>query len=283
MSASRKDSRYDYTIALDSADLEIGGSTKEFLCPRCGGGDTKEKAFNLTRVATGILYKCHRGKCGFAGFVPTMLSSLQTTPTRRKIRPYTGETVLLWAKYRAMFWEKYGLTRPEIAAFRMDLDSGRIVQPWHAANGYVAGHILRAYDGQKPKSLTFWDNDGVPILDYYGVDRRHLTQPEIWLVEDQLSAIKLSRYVPSAALIGCHISEAQAADIRKNFRYVFLALDNDATVKAINLSMKYKLYFRNFWVVPLSKDVKDMPDEQIKELLGGYFGSENLRGVAART
>lgn len=258
---------------IAATELNIGQTTKEHMCPFCGGGNTKEKAFSLTRTEVGLLYKCHRAKCGKHGFVPTMLNTLQVKEQphqRRATRPYTGETEPVPHKlYAHTLLGKYGLTDDECAEFRMDTKAGRIVQPWHTALGHVGGVVLRGYHGQQPKSLVYWDNDDVPILDYYGLDKVS-GESVIWLVEDQLSAIKLSRYVPCAALLGSTISDQQAADIRKYFKNVFLALDNDATVKAIQQSMKYKLYFRNFFVVPLSKDIKDRDDGAIRELLYNY-------------
>lgn len=37
-------------------------------CPFCNSG---EKSFSITREPTGIVYKCHRNKCGINGFVRT--------------------------------------------------------------------------------------------------------------------------------------------------------------------------------------------------------------------
>jgi hypothetical protein len=272
----------DHIKLIAATELDVGMNTKEHLCPWCDGGQSRERAFSLTRTEVGLLYKCHRASCGKSGFIPTIASSLPTTPQReerRKTRPYTGEYLPLNGTEIQFFYDEYGLEYKEICDFSYDPRTGRIVQPWHTVLGHLGGHILRGYHGQKPKSLTYWNNDGVPMVDYY---IKFPWDRSIWLVEDQLSAIKLSRFENSAALLGAYISPEVAEDIRKNFHTVYLALDNDATIKAIEQTLTYNLYFRNFRVVVLSKDVKNMNNDEIQKLIGDHVGSKNLRSPATR-
>jgi hypothetical protein len=48
-----------------------------------------------------------------------------------------------------------------------------------------------------------------------------------------------------------------------------MALDPDATDKAVEILQKYSVFFGNFSVVVLSKDPKDMTDDEIKEEILG--------------
>lgn len=94
----------------------------------------------------------------------------------------------------------------------------------------------------------------------------------IWIVEDMLSSKRLEQLgMPSIALLGTHISDKLLKDILDYdpSAEIFLALDNDATAKAVGYKQKFGGMFRNFRVIPLSKDIKDMTEDELRGLLDG--------------
>lgn len=92
----------------------------------------------------------------------------------------------------------------------------------------------------------------------------------IWLVEDVLSRERLEQAGQNAiALLGTHIHDCLVSDILENYPAagIMLALDEDATAVAIRWKNRIGSLFRNFAVVPLSKDIKDMTQNELQELL----------------
>lgn len=87
------------------------------------------------------------------------------------------------------------------------------------------------------------------------------------MVEDQFSAMRLWQEGLSAvALLGTHINHERAVEISSVSSDVFLALDKDATAKSIGYAAQFRYAF-NAKVVALSKDIKDMGQEELKEFL----------------
>ena len=89
----------------------------------------------------------------------------------------------------------------------------------------------------------------------------------VWVVEDQFSAMRLWQHGLSAvALLGTHINHERAVEISSVSNDVFLALDKDATAKAIEYATKFRYAF-NAKVVALTRDIKDQTEEELKELI----------------
>lgn len=91
----------------------------------------------------------------------------------------------------------------------------------------------------------------------------------IVLVEDMLSATKLNQLgIRSVCLLGTNINDNLVNRLLElNEEHVVLALDKDATAKAVKLSMSIGYLFKKFTVLPLEKDIKDMTSEEISSVL----------------
>ena len=86
-------------------------------------------------------------------------------------------------------------------------------------DGENTGAVLRSLSGAKPKALTHTE-DGA--MAWY----RNWQSDLLIIVEDQLSAIRASKYMNAVALLGTNLNEerAQAIARMKWFR-VLIALD----------------------------------------------------------
>lgn len=96
---------------------------------------------------------------------------------------------------------------------------------------------------------------------------------DIWIVEDMFSSKRLEQEgLKSVALLGTHMSDTLVKDILDYSPYakVFLALDEDATAKAVQYRRCYGAIFRNFIIVPLDKDIKDMTNSELTRLIQKY-------------
>lgn len=130
----------------------------------------------------------------------------------------------------------------------------------------VYGFTARRLDEQKgPKTLSFLENSRGS---WYPCS----TSRKLIIVEDQLSAIRASKYVNAVALLGTDITDA-LLDILRDIDYtdVVLALDKDAYRKALKTAarLRNKLKMR---VLKLHVDLKDLPEDRLKAM----FDLENL-------
>jgi DNA primase len=90
---------------------------------------------------------------------------------------------------------------------------------------------------------------------------------EVWVVEDQWSAMRLwQEGVSAVALLGTHINHERAVEISSVSRDVLIALDKDATARAIQYATQYRYAF-NAKVIALEKDIKDTSIEELKQLI----------------
>lgn len=97
----------------------------------------------------------------------------------------------------------------------------------------------------------------------------------VWVVEDLLSKQRLNQKgITCIALLGTRINEALEAHLQDHYDSVYLALDNDATAKAVKYKSSIGAQFRNFIVVPLSKDIKNMKDNELDGLLATHTKKE---------
>lgn len=88
------------------------------------------------------------------------------------------------------------------------------------------------------------------------------------IVEDQVSALKVAPHHHALALLGTHIGDDKAQEIKEGkYSKILLCLDNDATYEAIKLQLKLQHVLPNMYIVGLGQDIKDMNDEQFEAFL----------------
>lgn len=87
------------------------------------------------------------------------------------------------------------------------------------------------------------------------------------IVEDMLSAIKLSRVIPTVCILGTHLSEECAVDLHRYYDTLILALDYDAVEKARKLKATWECIF-DISITILRQDVKDIPLSHLQEVFG---------------
>jgi hypothetical protein len=141
---------------------------------------------------------------------------------------------------------------------------------WHS----VVGINLRTLRAPKKCKLIISDADA-EVLSYYLADSEpggilnHASLP-VLVVEDQLSALRASKWVNTAALCGTNLSNSKVMDLTKTrAKHVIIALDQDASSKSIDYLRKYGPFFEKLSVLTLEKDIKDCTDEEIIHLLKG--------------
>lgn len=239
------------------------GETLRTVCPFCGGGRTRERSFVATNDGTFVKYMCHRGSCGKRGKWDAVSGGPATSVKDKDPQPlpYVYSPT---AEELSSYASKYSLTPEALSRLRpMRCKYSRGEERWwypvFGPHGSEHGGIGRSFT-TTPKSLTHIDS-GYHLGSWYVKDGDATT---VAVVEDQVSASKLAGHVTTVALLGCHLNDVLLEYLAKHTKHLLIALDFDALDKAVNLAGRVSSRFEKVTVVPLSKDVKDMSEEEIR-------------------
>lgn len=164
----------------------------------------------------------------------------------------------------------YGVNGAMIG-WRQEVETGRLVCPIRDAVGATVGvetRAIRMLPGVK-KTLHYREDMNVPWMSWYAATNEYNSKSPVLLVEDVISAYKAATVVPipCVSLMGSNLSTDDIIYIRERYTgEVILALDRDATKKALDFKQRFNLLCPNFRVVLLSKDLKYETPERIREL-----------------
>ncbi len=244
------------SILLEAADLAIGQS-KKIVCVFCNA--KHEHSLSITRYPNEIKYNCFRAKCGKSGSIQSIANALGS---RREaavlLTPYTGGLGRS-AALDSWIYEKYGCA----GEFKMG-DLGRLAHTICDSEGKDLGHWLKKLPGSTfrgPKAMNYWHSPGAHI--HYC---RAGKQERIVLVEDIISAEKVDAICPAAALLGVDMSMDVALDLQKVTSKLILALDPNATDKAIKIKRRYGFMF-DISIVEFPADPKNCSYDLIESML----------------
>ena len=248
-------------ILLSASEIQPG-ETLRVVCPTCGGGSTEEKSLVITRGEDGhLVWVCHRATCPTKGGNGGGLVIAESTKKPRKI--YTGTTVPLSDSLRERLVELWGVVDP--AHWYWSPEYGRLAMSVRSPKYMHRGWVLRDIHGRsKLKALTYID-EGEESLSWYRKDQTSGTV----LVEDIPSAVRSSQHVNAVALLGTGVGLTKAQEIAEYApRPIIVALDQDATSESFRVVMRYRMLWDNPQVMMLTKDIKNMTNEQVQKLLG---------------
>lgn len=255
----------EYRSVRDYAlGLEAGQSDHGKICPKCGGGASRDKAFSITRLTNGdVAFHCHRAKCGFRGYLRAYASERVRAKSFTP-RLFTADVRPLGDKELNYLSDRFGLDRAlavDVGEWTYSDQMERYLFPVYSRYGERRGLVARSYRPDvRPKVDTYREVEG-PFISWYPAGGRY---EAILAVEDIVSAVKASPFFRTVALGGTHISDVMAAEIVEEAqgKPILIALDKDATALGIKWANKYALW-GNFMAWPLSKDIKDQSFDDI--------------------
>ena len=260
-------------VLQEGAGLEDGERSKHAMCPACGGGRNREQSFVVTRHGRFLFFMCYRNSCGVRGKV-TPNGPLLSEPRRRPVRRYYGDPVPLPTSSRQ--WLSRRLHLDERAMFvqgwRQDKVNGRTYMPIFNHTGVQTGCVLRSWI-EVPKAITYFEDgyDDAPKIHFPIQNTREGFVPLV-LVEDIPSSVRISEFIPCAALMGTHLApEVVQYLARIGASRLVIALDADAKKKAIDMRNKYRLLFNQIDIMFIEKDVKDMNEKEFKEFIDRVY------------
>ncbi len=254
------------------ADLKVDSSIR-LACPFCGGGQSKEESFSITRSKDGLLYNCFRDQCREHGFISLYRHDLDVpgtlvagTPRSRPLEPYRGLLRALTDEMEGWWLDRFEIPSQILAECGVSWapKEARYYLPIRGPHGRALGYSLRTFypKAGESKVLTFKEDDGLELMGWY---ISNYENTEAILVEDQVSAMKLfALNLNSISLIGTHLNTSRMYEILGYFSKICIALDKDATQRALTFREKFGLFCTDFRVQILERDVKDTSFESLR-------------------
>lgn len=258
-------------VLLEAEAIEPDVQTR-IVCPFCQGGTTEERCMSIIRTSSGeVKFICHRSNCGIAGRSNSPYSVVADKPRPpRQLRPVQLRD-LSRSEYD-MIWEKWGITAHAAGGgWRWDELSNRLAMSVYGPLGNIRGLVLRAMDNAQPKVLTVrWQADE-PFLAWFRP--QDINSECVILVEDIPSALKTFYACPSMATValnGTHISDDAILELqrcRATHGRLVIALDEDASVLALEYARNMEAIFGRVRVILLDRDFKNMEEKEIQACL----------------
>lgn len=123
----------------------------------------------------------------------------------------------------------------------------------------------RYFPARTPKVFTKGYPDKHLLLH---ASRNDAMANRIVVIEDAVSAIKVSRVCNSTELLGSYLSMHKAVRLSRYYSHLTLWLDNDKIKEMIKFSERYKNLFEKIDIIVSDKDPKEHSDVEIQRLLG---------------
>ena len=235
-------------------------------CPECRGRNT----FTATNNMGDIKYNCFKLGCTVGGIYGTDMTAaeihryreqqqLQRAYTNVKkekdtmeIPEYVVTPKASHTKYQR-YTRRWGIA---IGHTMYDVKDERVVFPIKH-DGRIVDAVGRAlYKNKKPKWYRY-GNSGYPFI--------HGNSDTAIIVEDVVSALTLSKFCTGIALLGTNLLQSHI-DVLKKYKKVGIALDKDASKKAVKILDDLALNMNAKFLL-LEEDIKEMLDEDIKKLV----------------
>lgn len=228
-------------------------------CPECGSAD------NL-----GVWEDGHKWCFGCHYYVPSSILSIksmeQVFESKQESKldslPYDVTTNIPKEPYGWL--KKYSLTNEEIVNNNLLWSSSAqmLIFPYYGDNNEIIFWQGRYFPARKPKVYTGGDNNHIVLLRC-----SNLYPSTVVVVEDPVSAIKVSRIADCHPLFGSNLSIHNATHLSRYYDNLILWLDQDKTKEMIKFAERYKFLFKNIKIISTEKDPKENSDEELRRNL----------------
>lgn len=246
----------------------------------CSAGLDRKKRLYIKRLpdATVLAY-CHH--CGLSGSYKSKNTNIHLkkksqaiTKNAKDLRLPTDieATSSKWPHYARAWLVKYGITESEVKqhgiVFSPKFD--RLLFPLYMDGDYIGWQGRSFNDDEKiPKYLTTVDRER--LTGNCGLYKCKTGSDTVVLVEDCLSAIKVSRGESTICLLGSHPTPEVINWIASRYNNIYIWLDNDKP-EVIKQQNKLKSLFEvlvtgEVKLILTNKDPKEFSTEEIEELL----------------
>lgn len=234
-------------------------------CPKCAESGRDVSKDNLAVYSDGHCY-CYG--CGY------FVSGSKVTAFKQRQQPIEEKHLVVLPQdsdtsypQRALDWiRQYELDTNDLLCNNVlwSVSMQRLIFPIYSNEGLLAWQ--GRYFGNEQKAKWFSRGDLKNIFHILG------TGDKLVLVEDIVSAIKVSRYYQAMPIFGSHIGQERFKRILSLFGYkyeVCIWLDPDKRKESIVEARRGILAGLDVRVIYAEKDPKEIPFNQLKEILNG--------------
>lgn len=251
------------TLSTFLEDIELTeGQSLRNNCPCCGGRNT----FTVSRKQGKLIWNCYKASCDCSGAMHKKYS-LDTIVSKLRQKTFEKTTQCLFELpehfLNVLYTEHEEYLRSVNATDAetlLDIKENRVVFVIRDPDTHaIQGAIGRAMDRHKLPKWKRYDKN--PDLLYFSGDSDTAV-----LVEDVASACAVGNAgYTGVALLGTSLHDNHIARLRR-FNHVIVALDKDASKKAIKLKKRLDSYVSSS-VVFLPSDLKYYPPSSIQVIL----------------
>ena len=230
-------------------------------CPKCGSRD------NLARYDDGHAY-CFG--CHYTENPERVILRLPQPAAKVKDfqdLPPMPDDVTAMLGWKPLTWlAKYGIVHAEQKNFLWSEEKQWLIWPLRF-DGDLFAWQARNLNGDRPKPKYITRGSMQRRLIVLGDKDASDT---VTVVEDVVSALKVSRHTPTLPLFGSDCSLLTLVSLSVRFKNICLWLDMDKGSEAVEIAGRAsQLGFKNTHVVFTKRDPKDHSDEEIKAQLQG--------------
>ena len=233
----------------------MGVVLKQTNCDNCGSSD----AYTVYQDSSAYCFSC--GKYKNAG--------IKARLERHKVEVLSSKDIATtyWSKNIpdiAMEWlNKYDLEKSELEGLFWNYKTKSLVMPiWKnskvvcASNRYFCDSVdavKSKTEGHKPFITLFHELSDISCA---------------CLVEDYISAIKVSRVIPTVPLLGSQVPNKHILFLASRHKNIFVWLDQNKISYSLKLAERLQLLGKSVKVIYTYKDPKYYNTEQISKITG---------------
>jgi len=238
-------------------------------CPSCGESNT----FSVSDNGFERLWFCFHADCNVKGATGVSLTKENSKSAFVKREPIKEETDI-----------KFKIPDTFVSLSR-NINAENYVKKVQSYDAYLSGLVDIRYDFQRDR-VAYLVKDGDKVVDATG---RSLTSSKpkwlrygnsklpfvcgtrdmAFIVEDCPSSCSVSNLCTGIALMGTSLLDSHIQVIQ-NYKKIFVALDKDATRKAVDIVRHLSNYVPTKLVV-LKKDLKNMEKEERDDFINNYI------------
>jgi len=220
-------------------------------CPSCG----KSNTFSVNDNGFERLWFCFHADCNVKGATGISLTKENSKSAFVKREPIKEETDI-----------KFKIPDTFVSLSR-NINAENYLKKTNSYDAYLVKEGDKVVDATG-RNLT----DNKPKWLRYGNSKHPFvcgTSDNCFIVEDCPSACSVSNLVTGLALMGTSLLDSHIQVIR-NYKKIFVALDKDATRKAVDIVRHLSNYVPTKLVV-LKKDLKNMEKEDRNDFINSYI------------
>lgn len=166
--------------------------------------------------------------------------------------------------------KQYSLTKEEISNNNIGWSqrNSMLIFPFYGENNNVVVWQGRYFPARSPKVFTCGYPDNHILLHHFDAGKH---SRRVVVVEDSVSAIKVSRVCTSSELLGSNLSMHKALGLSRQFSHLTFWLDYDKISSMTKQMLKYSSLFDVVDMVVTKQDPKMYNTNEIKEYLNAIY------------